>query len=49
MDPSKKQHPVETFIKATNNDIDATMKNLKQPKCSNLSEKKKKNTGRSKS
>ena len=40
--PSKKHHPVQTFIKATNNDIDATIKKLKQPKCSNLSEKEQK-------
>ena len=42
LDSSKKHHPVETFIKATNNDIDATIKKLKQPKCSNLSEKEQK-------
>ena len=42
LDSSKKHHPVETFIKATDNDIDATIKKLKQPKCSNLSEKEQK-------
>ena len=49
MHPSKKHHPVQTFIKATNNDIDATIKKLKQRKCSNLSEEEQKNTRRSKS
>ena len=42
LDSSKKHHPVETFIKAANNDIGATIKKLKQPKCSNLSEKEQK-------
>ena len=42
LDPSKKHHPVRKFIKATNNDIDATIKKLKQPKRSNLSEKEQK-------
>ena len=42
MNPFKKHHTVETFIKDTNNDIDATIKKLKRPKCSNLSEKEQK-------
>ena len=33
---------METFIKATNNDTDATIKKLKRSKCSNLSEKEQK-------
>ena len=42
MNSSKKHHTVETIRKATNNDIDATIKKLKRPKCSKLSEKEKK-------
>ena len=38
----KNHHTVDTFIEATNNDIDAVIKKLKQPKCSNLSEKEQK-------
>ena len=40
--PTKIHDTVETFIEATNNDIEAEIKKLKRPKYSNLSEKEQK-------
>ena len=35
--PKKNNHTIETFIEATNNEINEEIAHMKPPKCSNLS------------